>query len=84
MRIVSLHLDPKTNAATCALAMMEEGDHEVRNPKEDNISGLQLTIIFIINYSVDYFVKCKNEIKAANLHIWDLETTQCLVYLIGE
>lgn len=37
--ILSLYLEPKINAATCAQALMEE--EEVRNPKEDNIWGLQ-------------------------------------------
>ncbi|XP_074509910.1 uncharacterized protein C8orf88 homolog [Sebastes fasciatus] len=27
-RCIHVDIDPKTNAATCALAMMEEGDHE--------------------------------------------------------
>lgn len=36
MGILSLHLEPQINAATCAQALMEVVDQEVRNPKEDN------------------------------------------------
>lgn len=42
MRILSFCLEPKINAATCAQALMEEEEQEVRNPKQDNVLGLQL------------------------------------------
>lgn len=37
MRIISLYLEPSINAATCAQALMEEVDQEVRNPPKNTI-----------------------------------------------
>ena len=63
MTHLSFCLEPKINAATCAQALMEEEEQEVRNPKEDHISGLQLGL-----HNISFFYRHR-KINLCNKHI---------------